>query len=168
VSTQRADLHRSFVERFSVQTFAPAEEAALDAAEARLSVRLPESYRAFMKSYGGAYTPGLLGLIVERQLNYHDLQNIEPLKGMVEGTETYWRGGMPEILVSFGGDCMGNALCFERTTSTRDDAPVRFFDHDFFKVAEIAASFDALLEQFLKDSKETPVGVCRRTLNLSP
>ena len=116
-------------------------------------MRFPESYRAFMKSHGGAYTPDLLNLIVERQLDYPDLQNIEPLKEVIEGTEAYWSGGMPENLVSFGSDCMGNALCFERTTSTRDDTPVQFFDHEFVKAYEIAASFDALLERFLRDAQ---------------
>ena len=152
MSSERADLQRRFIDRFSVAKFATADEATLADGEARLSVRFPESYRAFMKSYGGAHTPDLLTLIVARQLNHPDLHKIEPLNEMIEATEVYWAGGMPQNIVSFGSDCMGNAFCFERITNPRDDAPVQFFDHEFVEVPEVAASFDALLKS-LRDAQ---------------
>ncbi len=146
----REDLQRTFVARFSFGPRALVDEAALAAAEARLSARFPDAYRSFMKTHGGALTPGLLDLVVERKIDPPDLHRLESPAVMADATETYWRGGMPGHLVVFGTDSMANAFCFERAAGARDDAPVLFFDHDCATVEELAPSFDALLERFLR------------------
>ena len=69
------------------------------------------------------------------------------------GTETsaYWQAGMPDNVVAFASDCMGNLFAFSRDLHdvAPDDAPVLFFDHDFMTVETVADSFDAFLSWFL-------------------
>jgi len=146
----RESIHREFVARFHFgERVGPASEQELDAVETALDTKLPHAYRQFMTRHGAVYTPDILHQIVNRNLDHHDIKNIEEPSEAIKGTKAYWSGGMPDDVIGVASDCMGNAIGFRRQSAPSDDSPVWFFDHEFVEVYETASSFDALLIWYL-------------------
>jgi len=107
-----------------------------------------------MRLHGSVYTPGILAAIVDLNLDHDDIQNIVTVTEAVEGTKAYWSAGMPDDIIGFGNDCMGNMVGFKRkprSASRPDDLPVWFFDHDFVTVKKLAGSFDRLLDWYVRN-----------------
>jgi len=151
VPARRSRLHAQFVSVFAARKSGrPAPPRSTRSAEARLGLVFPRSYVQFVSAHGGAWTPTILDTIVERHLEHPDLHEVLTPAKAAEATCLMWRGGMPKELVMFAGDCMGNAFCFAKATSARDEAEVMFFDHDFEDVRPIAKGFDALLSWYLE------------------
>src|SRR5512143_553791 len=153
---------QSVSERF-MQLFNRSENAArpteadLVFMEAALDTVLPASYCAFITSWGEAFTPSLLTLIVNKQLDLFDVQNIPLPREAVEDTKAYWSGGMPTDLIGIASDCMGNMFGFARLAhgSPRPpDAPVLVFDHEANEVFQVAPSFEAFLQAFIAAAGE--------------
>lgn len=70
-----------------------------------------------------------------------------------EGTKSYRSAGMPEHLIGFASDSMGNLFCFRRVTPASpraDDAEVWFFDHEFCGESRVASGFDEWLLSYLR------------------
>ena len=148
----RTDIYEKFIKQFH---YGELEKAAMDELhliEKDLGTIFPQSYIDFMLIYGEAYAPSLLDLIIDEDADIHDLQNITSIKDTIEGTKMYWSGGMPDDLIGFGNDSMGNMFCFKkinRNSERPDDLPVWFFDHDFNEVSQISESFDSWLESYI-------------------
>ena len=148
----RSEIHDKFIKEFH---YGEPEKFSLDEIhqiEIELNTVLPQSYIDFMTEYGEAYAPSLLTLIVEEDSELHDLQNITTIKDTIEGTKMYWSGGMPDDLIGFGNDSMGNMFCFKKydqKSERPNDLPVYFFDHDFVKVIKISDSFDSWLRDYI-------------------
>jgi len=152
----RAELHRYFIKEFHYCDAATATTEDIFKMELELSTALPQSYTQFMLNHGEAYTPSLLSIIVEDDIDMWDLQNITPIHESIEGTKMYWSGGMPENLIGFGNDSGGNMFCFKRhpqDTNRPDDLSVWIFDHDFVEVERVSDSFDTWLLSFLRLKK---------------
>ncbi len=151
--TDRESLHSRFARTFHIGDDPQrATDTELDAIESALHTTLPVSYRAFATSHGTVYTPDILDAVAE--LDHPDVQNFASAPDVITDTKAYWGAGMPDNIVAFASDCMGNMFAFERGfRETRpDDLPVLFFDHDFVEVAPVAESFDALLMWFLDNA----------------
>jgi hypothetical protein len=152
----RAQLHDLFVAELNCEAWNPKTPATmLETAkmEAELNTRLPTAYVEFMLSHGGAYTPSVLSLVVDGEVDMPDLQNIESIPKAIAGTKAYWSAGTPNDLIGFGGDSMGNMFCFKRqpiSSNRPDDLPVWFFDHDFVESHEVAPSFDQWLLSYIR------------------
>ena len=147
------DTFRLFVDRFNrFSSLAPATSEDVALMERELSTVLPLSYRRFITTYGEVYTPGLLDLIVERQLDLPDVQNISVPREAAEATLAYWSGDAPRDLVAFANDCMGNFFGFTRlepASTAPTDAPVYIFDHDLSEVRQVASSFESFLAAYV-------------------
>src|SRR5688572_7115886 len=114
---ERAALHQAFFGRFAERSPpSPVSEEDLKRAEMELSIFFPESYRALVLRFGAFRTPGLLRIIVDREVSLHTLQEFFTGKELIESTALYRSGGMPEDLVGVASDCTGNLVCF----STKD------------------------------------------------
>jgi len=55
---------------------------------------------------------------------------------------------MPEELVAFATDCMGNLFCFPAESDASGEPPVFFFNHDDRTLDVIAPSFTRWIEEF--------------------
>ncbi|AJY71791.1 hypothetical protein RW64_20725 [Geobacter sulfurreducens] len=150
---RRSDLHSLFINEFhSGKRPLPPTAGQLRDIEVRLDAALPRSYLEFMMAHGGAFTPSVLALILDRRRCIDDLQEIHGMWDVVGRNRGYWASGMPRELVSFGNDCMGNPFCFrtrEAGVERPDDLPVLFFDHDRFDLREVSPSFDDFLDSLL-------------------
>jgi hypothetical protein len=154
----RAKIHKLFVSEFH-QGEPPVPVAASDIQriERELATVLPKSYVTFMQSQGSVYTPSLLSLIVDGEHEQWDVTSISKVAEVIEGTRGYWSAGMPEELVGFASDSMGNLFCFRRVDAgspRADDAEVWFFDHDFCSDSKVAESFDEWLLSYIKLKRE--------------
>jgi SMI1 / KNR4 family (SUKH-1) len=135
-----------------------ATDAEITEMENELDTMVPESYRAFVIEFGGAFTPSLLSLVTDNNIDLFDIQNIVLPRKAVVDTKAYWEAGMPTQNVGFANDCMGNMFCFHRIprSSPRPlDAPVYLFDHDFGTVELVAPSMEKWLQTYVSASMTT-------------
>jgi hypothetical protein len=152
----RAELHRLFVSEFHCEAWDPQTPATLEEIaqmESELNTKLPEAYVTFMLTYGSAYTPEILRLIVDGEADMPDLKNIEMIPEAIAGTKAYWSAGTPDDLIGFGGDSGGNMFCFKRyqaNANRPDDLPVWYFDHEFVDSYEVSPSFDEWLLSYIR------------------
>lgn len=127
----------------------PVGEDELDAVEARLRTRLPADYREAMIQSGlPRLTIDLLGTIVDRQLDVRDVNDFLPPAEIVTLTEAWRELGLPEELVAFATDCVGNLYCFPTGETEGRSQPVFFFDHENREVEAVAPSFAAWIDEF--------------------
>lgn len=148
----RQEIHEKFIKEFHYGEVEKLSLHEIHEIEINLNTVLPQSYIDFLTRYSEAYSPSLLSLIVDEDADLHDLQNITSIKDTIEGTKMCWSGGMPDDLIGFGNDSMGNMFCFKKIdpySERPDDLPVWFFDHDFVEVSQISDSFDSWLEAFI-------------------
>jgi hypothetical protein len=145
----RTEIQQLFVSKFHQgNTLLPASAAGVQLAEQEFATVLPQSYVTFLQTYGPVVTPTLLSIIVEGGHNLWDVMSFFSIEEVVEDTKNYWKAGMPNVLIGFASDSMGNLFCFRRLTpdSNRiDDAEIWFFDHEFCSNKKIADGFDAWL-----------------------
>jgi hypothetical protein len=121
----------------------------LERAEGRLQTHLPADYRSAVLRFGlPSPTIALLDAIVDRELDLRDVSDFLNPEDMVTVTEGWRDLGLPEELVAFATDCMGNLFCFPTEADTSGGAPVFFFDHDNRAVEVIAPSFAHWIGQF--------------------
>jgi SMI1 / KNR4 family (SUKH-1) len=156
----RSEIHRSFVSAFH-QGMLPSPAASLDIqrVEQALSTVLPQAYITFMQMHGAVRTPSLLSLIVDGRHEQWDVMALSELAEVSEGTKSYWSAGMPEHLIGFAQDSMGNLFCFHRVPPAGPrpcDAEIWFFDHEFCSESRVANGFDEWLLSYLKLKRQVP------------
>ncbi len=124
-------------------------EGQLANAEGRLQFRLPKDYRSAVIQYGlPRPSIELFDAIVERDLDLRDVGDFLSPAELVSVTEDWRDLGLPEELVAFATDCMGNLFCFSSEPNADGPVPVLFFDHDDRTVEVIASSFTRWIDGF--------------------
>ena len=127
----------------------PVSKGELDSAEGRLDTRLPADYRTAVLQVGlPRPTIALLDAIVDRELDLKDVSEFLSPAEIVSVTEDWRDLGLPEQLVAFATDSMGNLFCFPTAVNTAKQVPVFFFDHDARTMDVIAPSFTQWIEVF--------------------
>ena len=144
--------------RFNEQWTSPAYppdrvmEPDLRLVEERFGLRLPDDYRQAILIVGlPRPTIALLNTVVERRLDLHAVGDFYSPAEMIEQTLGWRKAGMPEHLIAFACDDLGNQFCFDSErlrSATADNASVWFFDHDFNTVDLIASSFTDWISEF--------------------
>jgi len=142
------ELHRKFVEQFHIGKTKQETEQSIADCQNQLTSVFPDAYQSFMKNHGECFCPEILN-IMDDDSDVWPLQNIWNIKEVIESTNIYRQGGMPEGFIVFASDCMGNAFCFNQSQEKQPDAPVHFYDHDFDKISQLTESFDDWLKSYL-------------------
>jgi cell wall assembly regulator SMI1 len=143
-----------FNERWTSPAYPPDRvmEPDLQRVEERFGLRLPDDYRQAILTVGlPRPTIALLNTVVDRGLDLHSIGDFYSPAEMIEHTPGWHEAGMPEHLIAFASDDLGNQFCFdgERLKSgTADSASIWFFDHDFNTVEVIASSFTDWISEF--------------------
>ena len=126
-------------------------EEELQGAEHRLQTHLPTAYRNAILEFGlPKPTIELLDAICDRELDLPSVGNFLGPKEIVEVTEDWRDLGMPEELVAFATDGMGNLFCFPTNSNVSDDQPVFLWDHDSKEVESVASSFSGWIEGYCR------------------
>lgn len=121
----------------------------LEGVERRLQSQLPREYKDAILAFGLPQpTIDLLNSICDRELDLRDVSDFLGPDEMVE-VASEWRDlGLPEELVAFATDCMGNLFCFATEAGAGGVQPVFFWDHDSKEVDIVAPSFSRWIEDF--------------------
>lgn len=118
--------------------------------ETELQIKVPTDYGMFLIEHGSLYTPEILDLIVDQQSDMNDIQNIWTLDQILHDKANEWTSNLEEDLMPFASDSMGNIFAFKRSDilTSKMNAPVYFYDHDFDEVRQISNSFKSLIERY--------------------
>jgi hypothetical protein len=123
--------------------------AQLEDAERRLLTKLPLDYREAILDFGLPRTTiELLDAICDRQLDIANVGDFLTPQEIVEVTEAWRDLGLPEELVAFATDGVGNLFCFPTDESESDQQPVFLWDHDSKDIDAVAPSFSAWIDGF--------------------
>ncbi len=123
------------------------EAKSLDWVETELNVKLPDDYRDQVLDIGlPRIRLVLLSAIVDNVLPLYDLWALLTPEEIIVETEDWRHIGMPNDLVVFGRDSLGNKFCFSNKdiATSVPSANVSFWDHDFQATTVIATSFTSL------------------------
>jgi len=127
----------------------PVMEDKLAAAEGVLKARLPSDYREAILEFGlPRPTIALLDTICDRNLDLDDVSDFFSPQDIVAHTEDWRDLGLPEELIAFANDCMGNLFCFAADPSNNSEQPVFLWDHDDKSVETVAPSFTRWIENY--------------------
>jgi len=140
-----------FISLWTNPDYAPAPVSSEDLAgvERRLQMQLPSDYKEAVLEFGlPRPTTELLDAICNRQLDLRDVSDFLSPDEIVEETSEWRDLGLPEELLAFAKDCMGNLFCFLSDTNEGGVRSVFFWDHDSKEVDTVASSFSGWIEGF--------------------
>lgn len=132
--------YAAFIQKWTHTVHAPnpVTAADLEAAERRVGVALPKSYKAALIQNGAVSANiDLLDAIVERGLDVADVQAFLTDDDIVTATEAWRQLGLPRDCIAFARDSAGNLFCFRR-----GGAAVWYWDHDFRDIENVAPDFE--------------------------
>ncbi|WP_288410369.1 SMI1/KNR4 family protein [uncultured Sphingomonas sp.] len=150
-----------FIQRWTSPHYPPERisPSGLDAAERELGAQLPADYRdAVLQAGLPRPTIALLDAIVDGEISLRDVSEFLAPSEIVENTHASRGGGMPQQLIVFATDCVGNMFCFDAErlrANAADQAAIWFFDHDFCTVEQEAPDFTTWIDRFCKVEPST-------------
>ena len=129
---------------------APLTEQMIIKAEAKLKVKLPESYINLLKEQNGgsiqynAFPMSVPTSWADDHINVDHILGIGEQQGIVESDYFINEWGLPENIVLFSGD--GHSwVAFDYRNKT-EEPPILYIDIDAEQIIEIASNFDQFLE----------------------
>lgn len=142
---------RQFVDKYNKNEaikLATAED--IDLFEKEFNIHLPTDYKIFIKTYGDIWTPNILNIVADKELDMSDVQEFWGIDRIIEDKKNEWTSQLTTEILPFASDCMGNIFGFlaEDLKVTRQTADIYFFDHDFDTVDKIADSFGGWIDRF--------------------
>ena len=148
----RSELYQTFVGYFQEGQSVRAAEADVRNLEQSLHISLPQSYRSFIMGHGAIKTPSIFTLAFDSESELKDVLEIIPFIEVAKFAHQPTPGGMPEGLLVYANDSLGNLFCFKRSlmAAPSDDSGVWFFDHEYCKTKKLFDSFDSWLTEYLK------------------
>lgn len=140
-----------FAKRFNQSDDAkPATRTDIEKFEQDFGIFLPNDYRIFLSNFGNIWTPDILNLVVDKELEINDVQNFWNIDKIIYDNQNEWTSQIVPEIIPFASDCMGNIFAFLRDElkSPKESAHVYFYDHDFNTVEKVSSSFKRWIEQF--------------------
>lgn len=127
----------------------PVMEADIRVVEQRFDFMFPNDYCQEVLQVGlPRPNIALLDAIVDRELDLRDVSDFLNPSDIVSVTDDWRDLGLPENLVAFATDCMGNLFCFPTANDGAEAVSVFFFDHDDKTVDLVAHSFNHSIDGF--------------------
>jgi len=118
--------------------------------ESEFGITLPKDYKMFIKEFGNVWTPEILDIIVDNEIELNDVQNFWDIESISYDKKNEWTSQIATDLIPFASDSMGNIFGFLTADlkTKRESNPVYFFDHDFDTVEKISDSFTEWVNEF--------------------
>lgn len=138
--------YAAFIQKWTHADQTPTPVAADDlaAAERRLGVAFPKSYRDALLQLGAASaTLELLDIVAERGLEIGDIQEFMTDDEIVATTETWRQLGLPRDCIAFARDSGGHLYCFRRGADA-----VWLWDIEARVLEKVAPSFASWIAGF--------------------
>ena len=144
---------KSFVDRFNKNdSNKPESEADIVSFEQEYGITLPLDYKEFLKVYGDIWTPDILDLMDDKELDFPDVQEFWKLHQIKKDKNNGWTSQLDTNLIPFASDCMGNIFGFKMNElkGAVDATNIYFYDHDFESIELVSESFTKWIEEYLK------------------
>ncbi len=144
---------KQFVERFNKSDDAKAStQIDIDMLEKELKIYLPYDYKTFLLSFGNIWTPDILDLIVDQELEINDVQDFWDIEKIIYDKQNEWTSQVSTDIIPFASDCMGNIFAFltNDIKSPTETADIYFYDQDFDTVEKISPSYKDWIDSFNK------------------
>lgn len=145
-------LFRSFAERFDRRNVIVKEDPdALAGLERQLGIFLPSDLVTFLLEVGPTWTPSILDVIVDRDIDLWALQQVWTSEEIANDRANGWTSSPQVDLIPFASDPMGNifGILPSDLRSRCAHAPILFFDHDLNTVEPEADSFTEFIERYM-------------------
>lgn len=142
---------KQFTDRFNARDDVKlSSQADIDKLEKEFNIHLPTDYKTFLLTCGNLWTPDILTIVVDNDLDAHDVQDFWEVEAIIEDKKNDWTAQISTDLIPFGSDSMGNIFAFLTADlkKSRPTADVYFFDHDFDSVEKISDSFTHWIDEF--------------------
>lgn len=140
-----------FASKWSHPEYPPEPVLAADLARAEelLGGSVPADYRDAIVGIGLPRPTGaLLHSVCEEQADFADVADFLSAGEMISSTQTWREMGLPEDMIAFASDSMGNLFAFD-SAPLNPSSGVWFFDHETGETALVAPSFEDWIQQYL-------------------
>jgi len=118
--------------------------------EKALEILLPTDYKQFLQEQGDVWTPDILDIIVDKEIDLNDVQQFWDSERIIYDKQNEWTSKVSVDIIPFASDCMGNIFAFKTSDlkTQRATADIYFFDHDFDIVEKVSDSFTKWLDNY--------------------
>jgi cell wall assembly regulator SMI1 len=147
------DSFKTFVDFFNKSDEnQPFQANEIERLESEFQINLPEDYKSFVEKYGNVYTPEILDIIDDNELDLSDVQQFFTAEEIINDKRNGWTSKIETDLIPFASDCMGNIYAFKTSEikGKNNKSSVYLFDHDFDSVDLAADSFKKFIEGYNK------------------
>ena len=144
---------KQFADRYNKRDDArPSTQADIEELEKELGIQLPGDYKIFLLTIGSIWTPDILNLVVDRELEMYDVSQFWYTKEIIDDKKNWWTAKVSTDIIPFASDSGGNIFAFLTgdLKEEKETAAIYFYDHDFETVEKIAESFKDWLDNFNK------------------
>ncbi len=127
-----------------------ASESDIEKLEFEFNINLPNDYKNFLLNFGNLWTPDILDLIVDEELDLNDVQNFWKVEDIIFDKKNEWTSQITPNLMPIGSDCMGSIFGFLTSDlrEKKESCAVYFFDHDLNTMEKISDSFSEWINKF--------------------
>jgi cell wall assembly regulator SMI1 len=144
---------KQFTGRFNENDEAePWTQEEISRLEKRFGIKLPEDYKILVATYGDIWTPGIVDIIAENELDMNNVQDFWGFAMIIEEKKDMDKEETSKNLLPFASDALGNVFAFSISDleSSAETAAVYFLDYDFDTVEKTANSFTEWIDGFNK------------------
>ena len=115
-----------------------------------LNIIIPNEVKLFLTEYGNVYTPEILDLIVDNEIDLWDIQEFWTVERIIYDKQNEWTAQLLTDLIPFASDSMGNIFGFltAELNEEKESCAVYFFDHDLDTVERVANSFSEWINKY--------------------
>lgn len=127
-----------------------ASEADIENLNKQLNIIVPKDFRLFLTKFGNIYTPNILDIIVDKDIELPVIQEFWPTENIINDKQNEWTAHLSTDLIPFASDSMGNIFGFLAADlqEERETCSVHFFNHDYDTVEKVSNSFSEWIESY--------------------
>jgi hypothetical protein len=145
------EIFKQFVSKYNGKDeINPQTEIQIQKLENEFNIYLPKDWKLFLLNYGSIWTPEILDIIVDDELDINDVQDFWDIEQIEYDKKNEWTSKITTDLIPFASDSMGNIFAFKINDikTPKESSEVYFFDHDFDTVEKISNSFTEWINEY--------------------
>ncbi|MEW4924421.1 SMI1/KNR4 family protein [Algibacter sp. 2305UL17-15] len=145
------DIFKEFSNKYNKnEDIKKASESDIKNLESEFSIYLPSDFKTFILNFGDLWTPDILDLVVDNEIDLNDVQQFWNIESIIFDKKNEWTSQISTDIIPFASDCMGSIFGFLTSdlNERKESVSVYFFDHDFNTVEKKSDSFSEWIDNF--------------------
>lgn len=145
------EIFNKFRDRFNEnEDLEKASESDIERLKSELGIIIPNEVKLFLTEFGNIYSPELLDLIVDNEIDLWDIQEFWTTERIIYDKQNEWTSQLSTDLIPFASDSMGNIFGFLTADlkQEKESCAVYFFDHDLETIKKVSNSFSEWINQY--------------------